>query len=123
MAETWLPTLPTVYLQDDYNEGFPDVVLQSPTDSGGVFKTRLKATAGYFPLTVSMIYTSAQKAIFDDFLVNTLKFGTLPVDFPTVTYNTTGNTVPAFIMSRTWKVTSGSSWILTLNLMALLMQD
>ena len=46
MAITWKAGLPTTYLQDDYNEGYPDLILQSPTDSGGVFKRRLKATAG-----------------------------------------------------------------------------
>ena len=122
MAITWKAGLPTTYLQDDYNEGYPDLILQSPTDSGGVFKRRLKATAGYMPLVVSMKYTTAQKIIFDNFLTNDLKFGVLPVDFPTATYETTATTVEAFIMTRTWKPVSGTTWILTLNLMVLLTQ-
>lgn len=120
MAISWKAGLPTTYLQDGYDEGFPDIILRSAMDSGGVFKTRLKSTAGYFPLKVSMRYDSTQKASFDLFLKDDLKFGTLPVEFPSVTYNTTGNTVEAFIVGRKWQVVSGNIWILQLDLLALL---
>ena len=117
MAITWPTTLPKTYLQDGYTEGLPDIILQSSMDSGGVFKRRLKATGGYFPLVVSMKCTSIQKATFDTFFKDDLKFGTLACTFP---HYVEGETIEVFIMGRSWKPTSGTTWILTLNLMALL---
>lgn len=121
MAETYPIGLPTTYLQQDFSEGIPDIVLKSTTDSGGIYKTRLKATGGYAPVTLSLSMNSSQKATFDNWYINTLKFGTLPALLPL--YSNPAETMQCYIVSRAWQPLSGKEWILKLVTNVLILQD
>lgn len=120
MAVSYPVGLPTTYLQQDFSEGVPDIVLRSNSDSG-VFKTRLKATGGYAPITLALRMNATQKATFDDWFINDLKFGSLPALLPL--YTNPSETMECFITSRAWQLLSGTEWILKLTTTVLVTQD
>jgi len=81
MAAVWPASLPQRFLQEPgATEQPPDVVIESTMDAGPP-KARRRFTAGFRLVGGSVALTRDQRAILDDFFMNTLEGGALPFDW------------------------------------------
>jgi hypothetical protein len=81
MPATWPDTLPQHLLVDGNHEAMGDGRLKSQTDTGPG-KMRRRSSAIARPLSGGMMMTSAQLAILESFVNDTVAGGTLPFYFP-----------------------------------------
>ena len=74
----WPAGLPQGHLIGLSFEREPETI-RTPTD-GGPAKVRRRFTSRVRPLTAEVVFTNAQKGVFDSFFDNTLLAGSLPFD-------------------------------------------
>lgn len=106
--------LPQIILQTGYQEGDVNNLVKNTMDRGPM-KRRPKSTKAYLPITVNMLLTYTQKATFDTFYTDTIKYGAIPFIMPTYT----GTDMEVFLTRRNLVPKGGNRWTLTMELSTL----
>lgn len=91
----WPGTLPDLVSKSDYEEGFVDVVLRSPMDTGKA-KRRRRFTAATKPLKVTVPLSGAELDIFIAFYEDDIDGGAVSFNY---THPRTGETVVVAFVS------------------------
>ncbi len=109
---TWPSTLPQEFMEDGYSESPPDNLIRTQTDTGPG-KIRKRSTAASRKIQGQLLFTAAQKTIFESFFETTIGYGSLAFDCP---LRTGEEEEMRFTSLPSYSPAGGGDFLVTLNL-------
>jgi hypothetical protein len=118
LPQTWPPTeeLPQRFQQNSYTEGNINNLIQTKMDSGPT-KRRKRTTKAYKPFSGTMIMSTEEKLIFEEFFTDEIAYGALPFTMPSPIE---GVAWDVYLDNHSMKPINGTKWSVNMSFRTLI---